>query len=628
MASEQQLRFLQQISPFSSLSEALLLQAAEQLDVLYFPSGSLIRNFDGLFMMIKGLVKERREDSVLGHYAGGSFFGEQLLLSGDSQNERTEFWVEEEAILYSLPAAVFNELLQKDRVFYDFFHASIVERLNTLYKSRQLASATEVMMDTVCSAPIRPLIRVDADCTLRQAAQKMHDSGGDACLVEFSHSVNPEQGLGLFSSSDLLKALGGAESSPEFAEQKVGVYASRELISVHQFDFLFNALLKVTRHRIDRLVVRDDDDFIGFLTQQDLMTLFADRSGLALIKIDQAASLDDLQQVSAQIDRLVDNLHHRGIKTHYIAKMVNELHRKMMQKLVELLLAPSLHEKVCLLVMGSEGRSEQVLRTDQDNALLFSDDLDESERREVTAFCEAFNQAMLKLGFPECPGGIMLNQARWRQSYTDFSAQLMTWIDQPNEANFMWLAIFSDAECVYGQSQALKALKDRLFAGLQNQPVWLRHFASSALQFSTPVGFLGGLITTKAATSSKTTNAEWVNLKKGGIFPIVHGVRCYALETGIAQTNTHWRIKALMDCGVFEQEFGIELGESLNFLQGLRLDSMLRQEEEGAEGNVDNESIDITGLSHLQQDLLKEAFRVVERFKKRLHRHFKLHEVM
>ncbi|MBF6056964.1 MULTISPECIES: DUF294 nucleotidyltransferase-like domain-containing protein [Thiomicrorhabdus] len=619
MASEQQLQFLQQISPFSSLPIKLLSQTAQQLDVVYFPSDSVIKEFDSLFIVIKGLVKERRGETVLGRYAGGSFFGEQLLLGKSAASVQVEFLVEEEAILYSLPKSQFAELLEKDRGFYDFFHSSIAERLDSLYKTQQMASATEVMMDTVCLAPIRPLLKVKASASLAETAQILRKNAGDACLVEFAGNLPESERFGLFSSSDLLKALAEPKSHDEFSIHKVGDYASRELISVHQFDFLFNALLKITRHGIDRLVVRDDQGFIGFLTQQDLMILFADQSGLALIKIDQADNLHELLKVSDQIDRLIDNLHHRGIKSHYIAKMVNELHRKIMQKLVELLLDSSLRDKVCLLVMGSEGRSEQILRTDQDNALLFADDLDKEERIKIDAFSDTFSQALLKLGFPPCPGGIMLNQPRWRQSYSEFCAQLHEWFDQPCEESFMWSAIFSDAECVYGNQAQLENLKKQLFSSLRNQPIWLHHFAAKALQFPTPVGFLGGLITIK------NQRREWVNLKKGGIFPIVHGVRCYALEAGVQQTNTHWRIKALMDLEVFEHEFGIELGESLNFLQGLRLESMLQQQ--GIE-EADSESIDISVLSHLQQDLLKEAFRVVERFKKRLSRHFKLHEVL
>jgi CBS domain-containing protein len=156
------------------------------------------------------------------------------------------------------------------------------------------------------------------------------------------------------------------------------------------------------------------------------------------------------------------------------------------------------------------------------------------------------------------------------------------------------------------------------------------------LQFATPVSFFGGLRT------EKSSGTEFMDIKKGGIFPIVHGVRCYALEKQIAPTNTHWRIKALMDLGVFEKSFGIELGETLNFLNTLRLESMLKQvnllgvsgedesgeDESGAISTVPDNYIDVGSLSHLQQDLLKQSLGVVEGFKKRVTQHFKLHEVL
>ncbi|HHS99717.1 MAG TPA: CBS domain-containing protein, partial [Thiomicrospira sp.] len=466
---------------------------------------------------------------------------------------------------------------------------------------------------TVCSAPLQPYVTLSEDSTLHQAAQLMIKHRTDACIVEFNHSE-----IGIVTSTDILKLI--ADQQSDFQSLALGGLATKPVQTVHEFDYLFNALLKMTRFQVDRLVVRTDNGYKGFLHQKDLMSLFANQSGLILLKVDQAQSIADLIVLGEQVDGLIGNLNRKGIKTHYIAKLVNELHRKMMHKLVEFLLPNHLADKVCIFVMGSEGRSEQVIRTDQDNALIYSDNLTETEHNELDQFASNFISSLQQLGFPLCPGDIMLSNVNWRMSQTDFAQKITDWFKHPSEENFMHAAILFDAEAVYGQEKWLSKLKQTLLLEKEHYSNFLRHFAVPILRFKTPIGFFGGLV------SDSESGDEVIDIKKGGIFSIVHGVRCYALEAGIEKTNTHWRIKALMDAGVFNNEFGIELGETLNFLNTLRLESMLHQLANGVA--LPDNKIRLSELSHMQQDLLKQSFGVVDEFKKRIRHHFALDELL
>ena len=664
MAIEQQAEFLQQIPPFGLIDGQALRQAALSMDVIYLPTGALVpllanekRTESGisayLYFVIKGVIAEESQGLVVGRYSVRGYFGEREILkmqnatipkSNDLANSDSIFKVLEEAILYRMPATIFLELFQQNDDFQQHFNASIVDKLNAMHNAVQTTASTEVMMDTVCSAPIQPLVMVSDAETLQIAIQKMVEHKTDACVVALHASMSNDDKknggkaadveYGIVTSTDILRLI--AAGQIELLQQDLATsgLANGPLLTVHEFDYLFNALLKITRFQVDRLVVRSDSGLVGFLNLKDLMSLFANQSGLALLKVDQAESVDDLHAVAQQIDQLVENLNRKGIKTHYIAKLVNELHRKMIRKLVELLLPDALQSEVCLIVMGSEGRAEQVLRTDQDNALIFSNGLSDKAREQLAIFSDAFTQAMITIGFPVCPGNIMLSNPVWRQPVGQFSEKLRQWFDEPTHESFMHIAILFDAEAIYGNEDWLLTIKRKLQQRMADNPIFLRHFAKTVIQFETPVSFFGGLRT------EKTSGTESIDIKKGGIFPIVHGVRCYALEYGINPTNTHWRIKALIDLGVFEESFGIELGETLNFLNTLRLESMLKQashlnSEAGSlsglvEGTrvVPNNYIDVSGLSHLQQDLLKQSLNVVEDFKKRATKHFKLHEVL
>jgi CBS domain-containing protein len=665
MAIEQQAEFLQQIPPFGLIDPSDLRQAALSMDVIYLPTGAVVPLLGDeksselgasayLYFVIKGVIAEESQGLVVGRYSVRGYFGERnvlkmqnataLLKSKEMANSDSVFRVSEEAILYRMPAAVFLELFQHYEDFQQHFNTNIVDKLNAMHHAVQTTTSTEVMMDTVCSAPIQPLVMVSDAETLQVAIQKMVEYKTDACVVALhaktSFNDPKESGkanevkYGIVTSTDILKLI--ASGHTELLQQDLASsgLANGPLLTVHEFDYLFNALLKITRFQVDRLIVRSDTGLVGFLTLKDLMSLFANQSGLALLKVDKAESVNDLHAVAQQIDQLIENLNRKGIKTHYIAKLVNELHRKMIRKLVDLLLPEELQAEVCLIVMGSEGRAEQVVRTDQDNALIFSNELSKKAQEQLEIFADSFTQAMITIGFPACPGNIMLSNPVWRQSQSQFSENVREWFDHPNHESFMQIAILFDAEVVHGHSDWLLALKRKLQRRMADNPIFLRHFAKAVIQFETPVSFFGGLRT------EKTSGTESIDLKKGGIFPIVHGVRCYALECKIQPTNTHWRIKALIDLGVFKESFGIELGETLNFLNTLRLESMLKQVNQ-LDSEIDsfsdvskdaravpNNYIDVSDLSHLQQDLLKQSLNVVETFKKRVTKHFKLHEML
>jgi len=612
MAITQQRDFLAQIPPFDQLEEALLNNLADSMNVVYLPYKTLIKFEEplyenSLYLLIKGKVAEIQDNEVTSRYSVRGFFGDTDIL-GEAER-LAHYEVQEEAIAYKLPAKLFIKAFEQNPDFAHFFNSSIVEKLNRIHEAIQSATSTEVMMDTVCSAPLQSYISLDKKSTLHHAAQLMVEHRTDACIVEFQDAE-----IGIVTSTDILKLL--AKNEPDLASLTLGELANKPVQTVHEFDYLFNALLKMTRFQIDRLVVRGDQGYRGFLHQKDLMSLFANQSGLVLLKVEQAKNVKDLVVLGEQIDGLIGNLNRKGIKTHYIAKLVNELHRKMIYKLVEFLLPPHLADKVCIFVMGSEGRSEQVIRTDQDNAMIYSDKLTDGELRELKQFAHTFIDTLQEMGFPPCPGDIMLSNTSWRMSQSDFMQKVTDWFENPSEEHFMHAAILFDAETVFGKAEWLTKLKQALENKKEEYSNFLRHFAVSVLRFKTPIGFLGGLVV------DSEEGHEVIDIKKGGIFSIVHGVRCYALETGVSQTNTHWRIKALMDAGIFDKEFGIELGETLNFLNTLRLESMLHQLADGCE--VPDNKIRLSELSHMQQGLLKQSFSVVDGFKKRINHHFAL----
>jgi CBS domain-containing protein len=261
-------------------------------------------------------------------------------------------------------------------------------------------------------------------------------------------------------------------------------------------------------------------------------------------------------------------------------------------------------------VLGSEGREEQVLKTDQDNALILRDGFSHPELERVT---REFTECLLEFGYPRCPGNIMVSNPYWTKSVAAFKESLFDWIVRPTPDSFLQFAIFCDAAAVAGDDNLLRHVKDRMYRLLSDHRSFYSQFARSTVAFETPLGFFTNFVLEK--------NRDELDIKKGGIFPIVHGVRSLALEYRLPQTNTVDRIAALGQRNLFEPSFGVELSEAFAYLSTLRTKAGLRKIEQGL---PQDNYLNPKDLNKLERELLRDSFKIVNEFKKFITYHFKL----
>jgi CBS domain-containing protein len=260
--------------------------------------------------------------------------------------------------------------------------------------------------------------------------------------------------------------------------------------------------------------------------------------------------------------------------------------------------------------MGSEGRGEQIMKTDQDNAVVMRDGLDWPGREAVL---ERFTRTLIEFGYPECPGKIMVNNPYWVQHLGDFTQRMEHWANAPDGEALMNLAITVDAKPVAGNPALFKAGRNWFLRQMSDNEVFFSHFVKASLEFDTPLTFFGGIKTTDSA----------IDIKKGGIFPIVHGIRTLALQHRVLQNNTFKRIDALVEAGVLQQQQGVDLAEALSIFVQIRLEQqMLRMEQDGFSESPNLILPD--KLDRLDKDLLREALKVVKEFKKHLALRFHL----
>ena len=413
--------------------------------------------------------------------------------------------------------------------------------------------------------------------------------------------------IGVFTTTDLRDALLRPEPPGALAVREVARFEPWT-VSVH--DEIFGAMLLMLRHRIHRVVVRDGDAVVGILGQLELMAFVASHSHLIALEAAEAGDLTELAAAARQIDGLIRVLHRDGVRVDVIAGLVGALNLQVFSRLWEMVAPRELRESSCLIVMGSEGRGEQIIKTDQDNALILRDGFAFEGLEAVT---EAFTAALIDFGYPPCPGGIMLSRPLWCQPVAGFRDTLRDWTHGADPEGPMNLAIFLDAAAVAGDATLLAEVRVHVDDLVSGSDAFYARFASAVEQF-------GRAWWTRLPGLSGRAAAE-IDLKKLGIFPLVHGVRTLALQYRVRELGTAGRLRALVAAGRIDQPLARDLIDALHVLMGLKLTNNLRQIDEGRPpGN----GIRLAELGTLERHALKESLAIVRAFKQWLGRHYRL----
>ena len=616
--------FLARMPPFNRLSETERESIARELQVAdYSPGEVLVKAGEtpaGLYLIIEGAVYELDGDPssapgqgdaipqgssplwcVVSLYVAEDSFDARALLEGASKNS---FVVNEPTRCFLLPRAAFLHAVQNHPSLAAFYEQKISQWLATLREAGDNHDLSSFILAKIQDAYIHPPVFVDAGSSIHEAALTMKTHKTNSVLVQHGDE------LGIVTATDLREA---AIIQRRSVDEPVGPLATYELIDMAPDDFLFNALLRMTHYNVNRLVIREGRILHGVLEQIDLLSYLSNHSHLIALQIERARSREDLKWASQDLVNVIRDLYGKGIKIRYIMQLVSELNKKLLRKLFELLAPPELLAEVCLLVLGSEGREEQVLKTDQDNALILRDGFAHAELDRLT---REFTDCLIEFGYPHCPGNIMVSNPYWTKPVAAFKNELFQWIVHPTPDSFLQFAIFFDALAVAGDENLLRHVKDHLYRLLGDHRSFYAQFAKATVAFETPLGFFTNFVVEK--------NRDELDLKKGGIFPIVHGIRSLALEYRLPQTNTVDRIMALSQRNLFKASFGTELIEVFAYLSTLRVQAGLKKIEQGL---PQDNYLNPKELNKLERELLRDSFKIVNEFKKFIGYHFKLNMI-
>lgn len=602
MSFSDQKAFFQSIHPFCDLSGAVLEKAMQYAEIGFYPKEHALIALgaapSALYLIIKGEVKVySKEHELLRVYHANEGFDAEALIEGRSASR---YVVTEDLICYELSRKGFMKLFDEQASFRKFYLMDVVERISYLKNRETSSDLGSFMIARVMDSYLHEPCIVDASTLVSRAIKKSVEMKSSSIVVRENGAC------GIVTDSDIKTAL--ANETLDLSST-IGEMACFPIVAVEKEDFLFNVYLLLIQKNIKRVAVKDQGEIVGMLEQIDILSYFANHSRLATVKIEKAKNIETLREASQGYVNIVKKLHAQGVKARYIAKLISEINRKVFTRLFEMLLPETLREDCALIIMGSEGRGEQILRTDQDNGLIIRDGVDIKLYSEIM---QKFTETLISFGYPACDGKIMVSNPYWCKSESDYKKEIIHWIEYPDMDSYMYFSIFFDARCVVGDKRLLEDLKHTILAHIdRGNDIYMARFAKLTTLFETPVGFF----------STFLHRDRKIDLKKAGIFPIVQGIRSLSLAYSITALSTVERIKALKAKEIVDATMANELTEAFEILLYIRLEQQLRiLAEDKKVGNA----VDTDRMSKIQRDLLKDSLQIVEKFKKFIVRHFGL----
>jgi CBS domain-containing protein len=601
--------------PFSRMARSDLEFIAGRVRLAYFPVGTTIVDptagiAEHLHIIQRGHVAVRNissgsDEEVRGP---GECFPVAALAAGVAGARR--FDATEDVFCFQLTRDDFESLRLRSQAFAEYC-TSILESIvqQSLGQLRHNFSQRAVEQRTLLE-PLRTMVRrepvhCETDTAVRDALVAMRKER----VASIAVVDDRRRPVGIFTLTDLLDrvVLPGLDLATPIAEvMSPGPGTLDELATAQE------ALSLMAQLGYHQVMVTRDGQLIGVVSERDLFALQRVTMRHIAQSIGLANDLNALQRARRDIDSLTDNLVAQGAAAEPVTHTITALNDALTDRLFSLLVPRFELQGLdwCWLSVGSEGRREQTVATDQDNAILFDCPAAEAEaaRRRLLLFARAANDALAELGFPLCTGDIMARNPEYCLTAEQWRSRFALWVREPTPQALLQANIFFDFRALYGNHELAERLRAWLCGVTPENRLFQRLLVANALQAEPPLGRI---------RTFRTDDGEFagtIDLKSHGTRIFVDAARAFALALGIADTNTSQRLRlAGRRLNIDERETGSAV-EAYHFLQMLRLRAQ-RGALDTDRADADQRShaslnrIDPYALNDLDQRMLKEAFR-------------------
>ena len=617
-------RFLADIEPFAFLPDQELDQVAAEIKVVNYPKDTVLfvqgaSRVGYLYILQRGSAERYFEEdskrSMRELLGEGNLYGGISMLLNDGISVRTVRTLEKTEF-YLLPKnrflALCNDYESFTEFFTDIFGKRMLERSYAAVVAKTISPREEGLQffnQHVASIYTMEPVFGTTVMSIQQAAETMAKSNISSLFI------NSPDGdcVGLVTERDLARRVIASGHDPQ---KPVTEIMSTPVRTIPEFAQIFEALMAMMENNIRHLGVTDvDDKVVGILTNRDLLAAQG-QSPLFLIRtIANATTIEEIIAGHDRLPNLIRTLVNSGAKANNLTQFITTIADAILNKIMSFTLdklgpAPA---KFAFMIMGSEGRGEQTLKTDQDNAIIFEDvpaDIENDVRDYFLRFGETACDLLNRAGYAFCEGNVMAKNPKLCQPISTWKTYFSEWIHAAEAEDLLQASIFFDFKLGYGEKNLIEELRLHLFDSLEGWAGFFWHLSENALHFRPPIGFFRNFV-----VESKGEHRDKFDIKSA-MTPIVDFARIYALRHKIEETNTLKRLGHLNLIDVINQKEYEELEKAYSFLMQLRLVRQVTAiiDEKSKPDNYINPK----SLTRIEQRMLKEIFARVENFQKKL----------
>jgi CBS domain-containing protein len=601
--------FLCKYAPFAQMREEALAFLIPRLKLAYFPKGSAIVDRDcgglaPLFIVHSGTVISETAgldplpDRVLG---AGECFPVGALSAGGKPT-RT-YRAVEDVFAFQLALPDFERLRKISPEFAAFCSEAVTVLAQQSLAELQRHYSQIAADEQTLARPLGELIRREpvtcpVGATLREAVSRMREHAvRSVVLVDDAGGARGMLTLNDLRDRVLLEAL--PLDTPAMP------VATADPITLPVDATAADAMQLMASSGYHQVIVTDRGRVRGIVSERDLFAL--QRVSLRHVhqQIRSARTIAALRHAAGDIGNLTRNLLAQGVAAEALTRTIAALNDALTRQVLVLVLPnhPLPAPRWCWLALGSEGRGEQTLATDQDNAILFDDSEAprDTARKLLLAFAREVNDALAELGFPLCSGGIMASSPQCCLHRDEWRALFTAWLTEPTPAALLNANIFFDFRALFGTVALADELRAWLLARTRGNLLFLRLLLANALQTEPPLG--------RIRAFAVDEDGGTLDLKARGTRIFVDAARVFALAEGVAETGTAERLRrAGRAIGAQDEHVAATVG-AFHFLQLLRL----RAQEANASNRIDPYQ-----LNEIDQRMLKEALRQARKLQQRL----------
>lgn len=624
--------FLKQYPPFDNLNFDELSEIATSIRVINLEKYKTLFQIndvlhDCFYVVASGVVNlsviADAEETLLNKCVEGDIFGLRPFFA--KNNYMMTAKAREESIIYAIPIAVFRPFVANNTEVLDFLLQSFATNTSNptdkeniggklisdnVYFSNQQSEMQYFQLLNYNNAPLK----VTTTTLIQDVAKRMTDSLTTGAII-----ADNDMPIGIVTNTDMCSKVATGRFAITTTIDKI---MSSPVVTVVENISLAEAQLIMLKNNVTHLCVTKDgsdkSDIKGIISEHDLIVAQANNPGVLIKEIKRSQSPKDLKLIRDRLTNLIQKSIQKNISLSNINNIASEINSAIIKRSVELSILDlgSPPVRFAWLSIGSQGRKEQLLSTDQDSILIFEDVTADKYRDVKDYFLKLGKRTtsnLEKAGFPLCPNGHMGSNMLWCKSLTDWIKQYNNWINTPGENSNEISSIFFDFEIAFGEPKIEEAIENVIFNNVKNNALFFDFLGNDALRKNSPLTFFK-----KFNIEEEGENKNKFDIKTRALMPLIDGARLFALSYGIRGiNNTHLRFKQLAIIDPKNSEIYLNCAEAFLTLSKFRALEGLKNDNSG-------QYINLQELSKVDKENLKNALAPMRELEELIKTKFKL----